>query len=833
MRVEKSKLLRQIRRIINRKFGGWKKFILLTVCICVILYCINSLFSRSGRQVWDVGGEGLNVTDDRCGVKCNAGQHSFYIRTGDGSLVGPTICFEGDVIVSNELKNFGRGLNVVLINDRTLEVADIKTFDTYEEESSLIRFLKKSVPDNFVVMMASFDDAASSLKEDSIRWLKLYGSTIVDDLTLRDGYIMVGQKGLEEGQAIEFIKKKYRKEFADVMEIAGCLEIPLGSHRNLQLMLPEVINEKDMVIGEAVANCGVEKICEPNSFPVRIDTGYADKRPVEICVNGHIMMGENLNKGGRGFNVIIVDPVDQKPSIINHVDTYTFDSTDLEIFLESLVEGDIIIAAVCDDGSRKLSYAVKKLLNKLGSGHIQNLRFRDVWYFVGQKGMSGFTTFEQISYAGVESEWPKEIKKAFCVPTKLIGRQVIPDPEVYRNDERRAFCVKYGGYSELCDPAHVDDLIKPVKVINKQMEANKVYATPIIIIPGMNHNALVRTLQTTLMQPGINTALVTIIWDEKFPEHGDLAQLFGFNNRSVSGSLQYSEQVLKALKLAVDQHTDVEYLIVLEEELILAPDFLNFMAQCVEILNADETLLGVSAWNFNGYEDVSGNKELVYRVEEFPGLGLFIKTSALQRLFQYDNIKQCCNKRSWYGWNVNSLIGGEILIPDVSRVFRQVYQGADNLEDYIQALFNRPRLTNLEQETTLGNMNNLAEKVYEDILQEELTKATILTTNQITQCYQKGSFIKEFNQSAPGIPIIVSYTQESENDLSLLQKLCKCFGLFSSTNSKPKNLHHGLVRFYYLHRNIYLVGSSTRYYSYVEDKLKIPIHVNKDEYLKP
>ena len=34
--------------------------------------------------------------------------------------------------------------------------------------------------------------------------------------------------------------------------------------------------------------------------------------------------------------------------------------------------------------------------------------------------------------------------------------------------------------------------------------------------------------------------------------------------------------------------------------MILAPDFLNFFAQCLDAVEKDDTLMGISAWNDNG-----------------------------------------------------------------------------------------------------------------------------------------------------------------------------------------------------------------------------------------
>ena len=46
----------------------------------------------------------------------------------------------------------------------------------------------------------------SRLREDARKWLKLYGSGVIDGLAFRDSFIMIGQKGLKEGHAIEYVR---------------------------------------------------------------------------------------------------------------------------------------------------------------------------------------------------------------------------------------------------------------------------------------------------------------------------------------------------------------------------------------------------------------------------------------------------------------------------------------------------------------------------------------------------------------------------------------------------------------------------------------------------
>jgi GNT-I family len=43
-----------------------------------------------------------------------------------------------------------------------------------------------------------------------------------------------------------------------------------------------------------------------------------------------------------------------------------------------------------------------------------------------------------------------------------------------------------------------------------------------------------------------------------------------------------------------------KYIILLEEEVIPTTDILNYFAQCLPVLDEDETLIGATAWNENG-----------------------------------------------------------------------------------------------------------------------------------------------------------------------------------------------------------------------------------------
>lgn len=101
---------------------------------------------------------------------------------------------------------------------------------------------------------------------------------------------------------------------------------------------------------------------------------------------------------------------------------------------------------------------------------------------------------------------------------------------------------------------------------------------------------------------------------------------------------------------------------------------------------------------FLAYHQVDGNSSYVYRTNDFPGLAFMIKRSAYES-FLKGKLNTCCNKRSWYNWILKNAKGEtvsmDVLVPDVSRVFRRPYDISSSDFSFLNNLFNRRRKTNL------------------------------------------------------------------------------------------------------------------------------------------
>ena len=69
--------------------------------------------------------------------------------------------------------------------------------------------------------------------------------------------------------------------------------------------------------------------------------------------------------------------------------------------------------------------------------------------------------------------------------------------------------------------------------------------------------------------------------------------------------------------------TDFSQVIIVEDDLEIAPDFYEYFSATLPVLRADPSLWCVSAWNDNGKAGLinQSSPELLYRTDFFPGLG--------------------------------------------------------------------------------------------------------------------------------------------------------------------------------------------------------------------
>lgn len=70
----------------------------------------------------------------------------------------------------------------------------------------------------------------------------------------------------------------------------------------------------------------------------------------------------------------------------------------------------------------------------------------------------------------------------------------------------------------------------------------------------------------------------------------------------------------------------LRFTLLIENDLILAPDFLWYFRLAGSLLDRDPSLWCISSWNDNGFRDIVSDERKLFRTDYFPGLGWMIRS---------------------------------------------------------------------------------------------------------------------------------------------------------------------------------------------------------------
>eukprot|EP00181_Compsopogon_caeruleus_P002975 CAMPEP_0184689086 /NCGR_PEP_ID=MMETSP0312-20130426/30460_1 /TAXON_ID=31354 /ORGANISM="Compsopogon coeruleus, Strain SAG 36.94" /LENGTH=361 /DNA_ID=CAMNT_0027146393 /DNA_START=1 /DNA_END=1086 /DNA_ORIENTATION=- len=85
-----------------------------------------------------------------------------------------------------------------------------------------------------------------------------------------------------------------------------------------------------------------------------------------------------------------------------------------------------------------------------------------------------------------------------------------------------------------------------------------------------------------------------------------------------------------ALRSVFDHRHNHTHVIVVEDDMIFAPDFLRLFLETGWLLDADPTVFCISSWNDNGFPRFAQDPNVLRRTDYFPGLGWMIRREAWQ-----------------------------------------------------------------------------------------------------------------------------------------------------------------------------------------------------------
>ncbi|KAH8365102.1 hypothetical protein KR084_001716 [Drosophila pseudotakahashii] len=233
-----------------------------------------------------------------------------------------------------------------------------------------------------------------------------------------------------------------------------------------------------------------------------------------------------------------------------------------------------------------------------------------------------------------------------------------------------------------------------------------------------------------------------------------------------------------------------EFVIIVEDDLNVAPDFFEYFLGTHKLLKQDSSLWCVSAWNDNGKAAVvdAAQPELLYRTDFFPGLGWMLTKDLWGEL----SVKW--PKSFWDDWIRHPAQRKDrvCIRPEISRTRTFGKIGVSNglfFDKYLKHI----KLSEDFVQFTKINMSYLLKDNYDNTFLRRVYTYPIVTYDELRR-----------NLIRIEGPVRIQYTTREQ-----YKRTTKMLGLMDDFKSGvPRTAYHGIVSFYYNKRRVHLAPNA-------------------------
>ena len=245
-----------------------------------------------------------------------------------------------------------------------------------------------------------------------------------------------------------------------------------------------------------------------------------------------------------------------------------------------------------------------------------------------------------------------------------------------------------------------------------------------------------------------------------------------------------------ALGTLFDDAEAFEGVIVLEEDIEVAPDFFNYFTATAPLLYQDDSLLCVSAFNDNGQQKFASDPSALYRSDFFPGLGWLIT----RRLWAELGPKWPGEAGFWDDWlrEPPQRRGRASIRPEVSRTYTFGEKGTS--QGQFSKFLRDVRLGSGKSFDVASDTRYLLKPTYDEAFKLAVDAATSIPFEQL---------LRGGPGSESTADVVVSYSSAKE-----YVSMCKRLGVMEDLKAGvPRTGYQGVVTLRMGGRRVFLAPS--------------------------
>ncbi|KAK3868636.1 hypothetical protein Pcinc_025989 [Petrolisthes cinctipes] len=426
-----------------------------------------------------------------------------------------------------------------------------------------------------------------------------------------------------------------------------------------------------------------------------------------------------------GVHLVVVEPKTGRVMLRQRFLTYQpAEHMDLASTLASIQSARLVILAAIPEWLLFMGKTGRESLESLGFRWCSRVASSEGWVGVVMMGVG------VVAETTVPWQWRQNHTNPFTLHLSLPRLQ---QQQGYfckwHNDEnlkkQAAFCRQYEGYGDLC---RCHNPFTPALRF-KQERVVMVEQIPVVVVTANKPHHLYRLLRNLFSIDGGGQTEVLVAADGGGGETLALAQVLGVaavaHRPQGLDSNRTNTNVRFALYTVFSHFPQADKAIVLEDDLILSPDFFSFFHQASWILNNDPTVFCVNAFNSNSLPVTASDTTRLLRSESFPMYGWMVRRNyARQIVVNWIPL----GPGDWDWWLMGSWAqrGRDVVSPEVSRTRHAGNAGA-HVDGFEQHLYYSRVLASTDPHTRLHDLKSVLLHNYMRELRDELQRSEIVT----------------------------------------------------------------------------------------------------------